>query len=401
MTEDHSTDTGEHSAAAAAIGYLYQTQWPLVELVRRSRDEPECQVALELLDDVVWSGDGLAAELVQAKHHTSRAGGLGDMAIDLWRTLGVWMDAHTPGDPYGPTLTLVTTSVASLGSAAHALRTDSYDDKLARELLERAATQSASVATKPARERFMSLSGAARSAFVARMRVLDGAPGIIDLDDELRKELHLVVPRGHEDVFVGLVWDWWLRQATGLLRRVIRTVSGLDLRAAIDRIRDGFSENNLPTTVPREAFDRGTVASYAGRVFVRQLDLVDPPPVILQRSIQDYYRAVTQSAAWIENNLVDLPEVTKFKADLRDEWDRVFAWAVSRLPPDASDGDRREAGKRILEQCLESTDVAIRPRYREAFYFRGKLHELADERLVGWHPQFEELLDALVPEAAS
>lgn len=74
---------------------------------------------------------------------------------------------------------------------------------------------------------------------------------------------------------------------------------------------------------------------------------------------------------------------------------------MSRLPDDASDDDKREAGRRILEQCLASTDVAIRPQYREAFYFRGKLHELADERLVGWHPQFEELVEALLAEAAS
>lgn len=401
MTDSDSDTTGQHSAAGPAIGYLYQTQWPLIELVRRSRDEPDCHLALELLDDVVWSTDGLPHELVQNKHHTSRAGGIGDMAVDLWRTVCVWMDAHPPGDPAGPTLTLVTTSVAAPGSAAHALRADSYDTELARERLERAAANSTSASTRDVRERFLALSSPARSAFVARMRVLDGAPGIADLEAELRRELHLVVPRGHEDVFIGLVWDWWLRQAVALLRRSIPSVSGLDLRAAIDRLRDAFSEGSLPTTVPREAFDQGTEASYADRVFVRQLALVDAPQTILQKSVQDYYRAVTQSAAWIENNLVDLPEVAKFKEDLRDEWDRVFAWAVSRLPDDAVDDDKRAVGRLILERCLDSTDVAIRPQYREAFFFRGKLHELADERLVGWHPEFEVLLDDLLADTAS
>lgn len=399
MTDDDPMATGQHSAAGSTIGYLYQTQWPLVELVRRSRDEPDCRVALELLDDVVWFDDALPQELVQSKHHTSRAGGVGDMAVDLWRTLGVWMDARSPSDPGRPTLTLVTTSVATPASAAHALRADTYDAEVARERLEHAATHSTSATTKTVRERFLGLSGLSRSAFVARIRVLDGAPGIADLDEELRKELHLVVPRGHEEVFVGLVWDWWLRQAIALLRRSIPSVSG-DLRAAIDRLRDAFSEDNLPTTIPREAFDHGTIPSYAGRVFVRQLDLIYAPHVILQKSIQDYYRAVTQSAAWIENNLVDLPEVAKFKADLRDEWDRVFAWAVSRLPADASDDDKREAGRSILERCLDSTEVAIRPQYREAFFFRGKLHELADERLIGWHPEFEHLLDELLADMA-
>jgi hypothetical protein len=401
MTDNAPDITGQHSAAGSTIGYLYQTQWPLIELVRRSRDEPDCQLALELLDDVVWSTDGLPRELVQNKHHTSRGGGLGDMAIDLWRTVRVWMDAHPASDPAGPTLTLVTTSVAAPGSAAHALRVDSYDPEVAQERLERAAADSTSATTSDVRERFLALPGPARSAFVARMRVLDGAPGIADLDTELRRELHLVVPRGHEDVFIGLVWDWWLHQAVALLRRAIRTVSGLDLGAAIDRLRDAFSEDNLPTTVPRAAFDKGSEASYADRVFVRQLDLVDAPQTILQKSVQDYYRAVTQSAAWIENNLVGLPGVAKFKEDLRDEWDRVFAWAVSRLSANAADDDKRAVGRRILEQCLASSEVAIRPQYREAFFFRGKLHELADERLVGWHPEFEELLDDLLADTAS
>jgi hypothetical protein len=48
---------------------------------------------------------------------------------------------------------------------------------------------------------------------------------------------------------------------------------------------------------------------------------------------------------------------------------------------------------------LDSTDIALRPQYREAFFFRGKLHELADERLVGWHPEYERLLDELLAGA--
>lgn len=396
MPDDDHLATGEHDAAASTLGYLYQTQRALVDLVRRSRDEPDCLLALELLDDVVWLQGSTPKELVQTKHHIQHPGGVGDMSLDLWRTFGVWMDAHEPGDPAGPTLTLVTTSVAAPGSAAHALRSSTYEPEAARRRLEEAATHSNAVATQRIRERFLGLSEPARSAFVARMRVLDSAGKIENLDAELRKELHLVLPRGHEDMFVALVWDWWLRQAVALLTRALQTVSGLDLRAAIDRIRNGFSEDNLPTTIPREAFDNGSIPAYQSRVFVRQLDLVGAPVAILQKSIQDYYRAVTQSAAWIENNLVDLPEVTKFKADLRDEWERAFAWAVNRLSDNATDDDKREVGRQILEGCLYSTDVALRPQYREAFFFRGKLHELADERLVGWHPEYERLLDELM-----
>jgi hypothetical protein len=396
MSNNEPMTTGRHDAAASAIGYLYQTQWPLEDLIRRSRDEPDCVLALELVDDVAWMENSAPRELVQSKHHIERSGGLGDMSVDLWRTLAVWMDAHDPGDPSGPTLTLVTTSVAAPGSAAHAFRTSGSDPEAGRQRLERAASQSTSAATQVARVRFLGLPEAARSAFVSRIRVLDGSPGIEDLDAEVRKELHLVLPRGREDMFLGQVWDWWIRRAISLLTHTASTVSGLELHAAIDRMRNEFSDDNLPTTVPREAFDAGSIGSYDGRIFVRQLDFVGPPTVILERSIQDYYRSITQSAVWIENNLVDLPEVTKFKEDLRDEWERVFAWAVSRLPAEATDDEKRQVGRGILERCLDSSEVALRPQYREAFFFRGKLQEISDERLIGWHPEYGRLLDELL-----
>jgi hypothetical protein len=77
---------------------------------------------MELYDDVSWEEDGTPTELLQLKHHVDAAGSLGDKDDDLWRTIRVWMDAHPPGDPSGPTLTLVTTQTAAAGTAAEALR---------------------------------------------------------------------------------------------------------------------------------------------------------------------------------------------------------------------------------------------------------------------------------------
>ena len=36
----------------------------------------------------------------------------------------------------------------------------------------------------------------------------------------------------------------------------------------------------------------------------------------------DYYRAYTQSALWVEDNLVAFDELQTFEADLVDEWER-------------------------------------------------------------------------------
>jgi hypothetical protein len=47
--------SSSHNAASSALGYLYQSQWPLLELLRRSEERPDCAITLELHDDVAGS----------------------------------------------------------------------------------------------------------------------------------------------------------------------------------------------------------------------------------------------------------------------------------------------------------------------------------------------------------
>jgi hypothetical protein len=98
-----------HSAAPSALGYLFQSKWPLVEMVRRSSERPELELAIEMYDDVSWEADGTLLKLLQLKHHLNSTRALGDKDSDLWRTIASWMDSHSPDGAGGPTLTLVTT----------------------------------------------------------------------------------------------------------------------------------------------------------------------------------------------------------------------------------------------------------------------------------------------------
>jgi hypothetical protein len=72
-----------------------------------------------------------------------------------------------------------------------------------------------------------------------------------------------------------------------------------------------------------------------------------------------------------------------------------------RLPADA-DADRLVSeGQMLFRAVAEQTLIRVRDRYSEAFFTRGKYHELADKREVGWHPAFVERLNDLLFGAAS
>ena len=384
-----------HSAASSALGYLYQSQWPLLELLQRSERRPDCAITLELHDDVAWEQDGTATELLQLKHHLRGARSLSDKDIDVWRTIRAWMDTQDVGDPDGPTLTMVTTQTAASDSAAAALRPHDRNVRRAVEFLEAAATESTAEASADTRRRFLNLDPAVRANFIGRVYLLDVAPTIGDLDSEVRRVLRWALPRGHENAFMRLLWAWWHAKAVDLLRGHQRSVSALDVAVVVDDLRDQFTRENLPTLVSAEQFAAVDEAAYLDRCFVHQMQWVGTPARLIQMAVIDYYRAYAQTARWIDDGLLGIEELEAFEARLRDEWEREHEWMLAEVPTDADELVKRRAGLRLLRETLERSGIRVRERYDEMFFCRGKHHELADAGQVGWHPDFADRVGSL------
>ena len=53
------------------------------------------------------------------------------------------------------------------------------------------------------------------------------------------------------------------------------------------------------------------------------------------------------------------------------------------LGENAGEADKQKAGSKLLRQLLDATAVKVRARYDEAFFARGKRHEIADTGLHG------------------
>ena len=366
-------------------------------MLRKGPDRPDATLILEMHDDVAWEENGTPTELLQTKHHQVTSRTLGDMGDDIWRSLQVWLDTATPSDPSGPLLHLVTTDQAPAGSAAHALRPESRDVPAALTRLIRAAETSTSAATERARRRFLGLGAAGREAFVERIWVIDGAPRLEDVDARVRRELTWLLPKGHEDLFMQLLWGWWDAQAVGMLRGKRTGVGVSEVDQKLNDLRDQFTQDRLPTLVDLRDVDAADVfAAYRECPFVAQLGWINWPPVNLQKAVVDYFRAYTQTARWVTEDLIGLDELQRFEDELVDEWQREFEFMQIDLGDSASEEDKQRAGVELLRELLDATEVRVRARYEDAFFARGKRHELADSGRVGWHVDFEERLQALL-----
>jgi hypothetical protein len=230
--------------------------------------------------------------------------------------------------------------------------------------------------------------------------VLDGEHTIDDVDEQVRQILWLALPPGQEDTFLALVWRWWASVALDMLRRRRTSIDVGEVRAAIAAVRNRFHDEDLPTLVEiADVSEEEVVAAYGHHVFVHQMRWVSANSVHLKKAIVDYYRAVTQSTEWLDRDLVGVAELQRFEDNLRDEWERAFADMLDDLDNEADSADeetKARLGRALLRRLTDSTAVTVRRRYNDAFFARGKRHELADVGRVGWHPDFERRLEDLL-----
>jgi hypothetical protein len=390
----------DHSAAASVLGYLHQTRWGLLELLRARTTDPGRSLTLEMHDDIAWEQGGTPAELKQLKLHVSALRNLTDASDDMWRTLRVWMDNGRPGDPYGPILTLVTNSSAGAGSAAFLLRDTGRDVTTALAQLENTARDSTSKETRAAREQFLKLTPTERVAFVGRIYIADQSADIDGVNHEVAERLRPGAPIEQFDTYLDLVWAWWTGTSIAMLKRDRGPVPVEEMLTVLERIRDQFTLDNLPLLVDVDEIDVNAVLLQdEGRPYVHQLKILEVLPRQLQKAILDYQQAYLQDTRWLNVHLVDYDELEKFSKRLVDEWERAFDHMCSELPGGASEDDKRKAGRNLLHTLSDST-LSIRARFQDPFHARGKRHELADLRKIGWHPDFEDHLAKLLLEGA-
>ena len=375
------------------LGYAFQVEVALLELVRRAKDEPGTKLAIERFDDVSFENDATPRELLQTKHHVQGVGDLSDRSNDLWSTLRSWIDAVLAGHVVvpGTTLSLLTTASAPAGSAAGFLRASGRDPELARKALERVAAAGGQTANSRAYEAFLRLEDDLRRSLLDAVLVLDRSPGIEAIVPQLIQELGWALRPRYRTQIVERLLEWWDRRVLRHIQTKQELIEAEEVFLELDGLRDQFSADNLPIDVSREDADRRQLGK-DDRIFVQQLQLLAVSSRHLEVAIRDYKRAYMQRDRWTEDSLVTSTELRLYEERLLDEWEHaVTAWDEYG----GTDGERVQAGRKVY-QCVQELDLWIRPNCQERFVSRGSYQMLANELRVGWHPEFVERLRHLL-----
>lgn len=385
------------SAAASLSGYLFQCRYALLESLRRLRTSDGFIVSIETLDDVTFETRGEAPELLQTKHHLNRSADLTDASTDLWKTLRVWAEGLAGGLPDGTAFFLITTSVAPAGSAANYLKPGpSRDPVKAGERLESTARTSTNKDNTKAYEAYTNLKTDVRERMLSAAVVIDGVPPLGDLDAELREVVYYAVEQKYLESYLQRLEGWWLRRAIRhLTSEDSAPILSEELAAETAALREQFKQDSLP--VDDDIMQAFVDASgYQDKAFVHQLRLLGVGGPRILHAIRHFFRAFEQRSRWLREDLLLVGELDRYEDHLVEEWDIMFQRMRENLGEQAAEEAKRAAARALYEWVETWPHRPIRGGVTEPSIARGSYHMLADERRVGWHPEFVERLKALL-----
>jgi hypothetical protein len=382
----------QFDASGSLAGYIYQCRLALLLGLQAVKKKPNGQISIEKFDDISFDNDDHTECLIQAKHHIS-AKELTDSSVDVWKTFRIWVEDFKSGAITNADTRrlLITTAIAPDGSAVSKLRPEASvtDRKVALSALRAIATSSTNQTTKAGRELFLSLTDEEGDLFLASIRLLDAAPNLPDVLDDIEGELRILAP-SHSEKVTEMLEGWWLKVvAKRLVGEESTQIPLQDILRKANEIGAMYGPDGLPVSAPDELGDKTYEPSDEAEVYVKQMRLVQLPTTTIRRGIRDFYRAKAQRSKWAREGLLLDGEAARYDTRLQDQWQRRFEADCSGVAVVDDDG-KCKIGRDVYFWANQQ-QVGFR-NVVEGWITAGSFQGLSDRMKVGWHPHFNHHL---------
>lgn len=375
----------KHSAVGPYLGFGLQT----VRLCARLLTEPrDATVYVEHDDDVSVHYAGGTRLLEQAKKKASNP--LADWSIDLWKTIHNWLEDHSPiGSGNISALCLFVAPKHVPGPWVEALLAAKSASDIATLVadIEKAITSAKKKsATYPFVKRFLDASPDEQLALAVRFSVICQPE-----PTEMIRELY--APSVSTPLLDRIV-AYALGEAKHRTDRLLEMSKpgGLNAGEFQDLIRVFVQSINLPAYFGFDSAPPSTEdvdAAFSSKpVFIRQLELINVGKSQQLNAVSDYLRTVANKTKWGAEGIL-LPRSL-------DEWDANLLSRHAAICDsfEATHGhlDEVKMGAAIYAECRKLS-VALQGKTVPDHFTHGCLNELSEDRKLGWHPNFNDLLD--------
>lgn len=377
----------KYSAPGQYLGYALQP----VRLCHHLLDcPPGAHVSLEHTEDVaIHYPEGL--QLLEQTKSALKQNPISDWADDLWKTIANWLNNIKAGevDPASALFRIYVTP-AHQGEVALAMDTATTTDEVSQvteQIKAKLAKRKKAPTCLEHLQVYLDASDEERFALIGRMTINSNDDDPITA---LQGLLALAVP----EKLMDRVCCYLLGNAKNRADQLIRAKQPAIISG--DEFKKNFhafmQSNNLPGYLrslsdPPDAEHVGVIIS-TRPTFIRQLEIIEAKEDQFVRAASDFLRTSSDKVMWAEAGDI-------FEGAL-DEWDndliRRHEFIRSEIDDTHSQHPAQAKGRLTYSRCgllqppLDGREVP-------GHFVHGSFNALADDRRLGWHPDYQNILD--------
>ena len=389
----------EFAAREPSLGYFYQLRYGLY-LLLSNREIQNPRLRIESLDDIeIQSPD--KTEIFQTKLKLKSKANLTNASVDFWKTIRVWVDNinNKRIDPDKTIFTLISTEKVSEDSFLEKLRSGIKSDDLVKSVItnmDTVATSSTNTSTKLARDEYLKLSVESKKMLVKNIHIIDSASDIDEITSKLRAELAFSAPYNQIDSFLEILEGWWFQVAIDHLLGNKDCIHSMELQSKVSSIRDSFSQDNLPNHFGQQLeISDQEAKDLKDKTYIKQLELItiSLSSNTAKRAISDFRRAFDQRSKWLRLDLLSPNEQTDYDEKLYDHWKNLFDILQDLCEKEELEEIKEIGYKFYINQfAMNCPAIKIREKFNEDYLTRGSYQMLSDNKRIGWHPKYKDLL---------
>ena len=396
---DKENNLSEFAAREPSLGYFYQIRYSLFLLLsNRAIQNPLLRI--ESLDDIeIQSPD--KTEIFQTKLKLKSKANLTNSSVDFWKTIRVWADNinNQRVEPEKTIFTLITTEKVSNDSFLKVIRDELKSDAIVGSIISQMdaiTTTSTNETIKKAYDEYLKLSIENKKALIKNIHIIDAAYDIAQITEKLKSELAYSAPYNQIDSFLEILEGWWFQIAIEHLIGNKECINSKELQSKVSSIRDSFSQDNLPNHFGKQLeISDQEVKDFKDKTYIKQLEIIsiNLSSNTAKRAISDFRRAFQQRSKWLRLELLSPDEQTEYDEKLYDYWKNLFDIILDECVEKEIEQIREIGHKFYLNQFAKTCPpVKIREKFNEDYLTRGSYQILSDNKRIGWHPNFKDLL---------
>jgi len=377
----------KHSASGSLYGYLFQFDRALYWLACRGT-----KVGIETEDDVVsFEAKGKTIR-EQDKCSTVNTNPLSNRSKNLWKSLKIWVDAIEAGEvDLSNTEFYLVTNIRSPECLARQMGKAKDDDSIdlcVEKLRDLGKNPSDSI--RDYVKKVLGCSDETLKNMIRSIYFTDSDNyGEEDLRGDIVSCLHIpeTLP---SDKIINELLGWMVSRAETLwLNGKPAWITREEFDEYYSKISYRFSEQKFIETPATDLIHLIDInpKDHKGKVFVKQLSLLEIDDDCIRDSIRDYNFCTYERTRIAEQGSVTKRELDNFDNVLVDRWKPIFMKnSCIKNNSDIINGIQTYAETINHKERLAG-------QLTENYYLtRGTYHMLADILDVGWHPKFKELL---------